>query len=304
MSAELEGRQGSEEEQVEYSTIEVEPVSGTIGAEIRGVDLRRPLVAEQAEELRAALLRHLVIFFRDQELSDEEHLAAASNFGTPNVYAVTRARGLDQPIEFIEDRPDSPPKADLWHTDVAFLEEPPDLAMINIQLVPPVGGDTLWCNLYAAHDALSPVMQELIAGLEQDLHPGEYMQQAVEMQYGPGVFEKVADEFKGARHPLVRVHPETGRRALFLCGKFVRGIAGMHPEESRLLYEFLRTRLDDPNIQCRWRWRLHDVAIWDERCANHRALSDHHPARRRVRRCTIGSGRPIGPGPTGGRLGL
>lgn len=278
-----------------YRSIDVTPLTPTIGAEIEGVDLREPLSAETLSELRRALLEHLVIFLCGQDLSDEQHIDAAASFGTPNVYPITRARGLDQPLEFIEDGPESPPKTDLWHTDAAFLEEPPDLAMLNLRVLPPVGGDTLWCSLYAAYEALSPTMREAADALEQELHPGVYFQKTTELQFGPGIYERVADEFQGVRHPIVRVHPETGRRALFLCGSYFRGITGMHADESTLLYETFRSTLDDPNLQCRWRWQQHDIAIWDERCTNHRGLSDHHPSRRLVRRCTMGAGRPLGP---------
>jgi taurine dioxygenase len=278
-----------------YHEISVAPLTPTIGAEISGVDLRESIGPETLRELRRALLEHLVIFLHGQDLSDEQHVQAAASFGTPNVYPVTRARGIEQPLEFIGDSSESPPKADLWHTDAAFLEEPPDLAMINLRDLPPSGGDTLWCSLYEAYDALSPAMRDVADALEQDLHPGDYFKKSVELQFGPGIYEKVAEEHKGARHPLVRVHPETGRRALFLCGAYVRGIAGMHPDESTLLYEFFRSRLADPNLQCRWRWQEHDVAIWDERCTNHRALSDHYPSQRMLRRCTMGAGRPEGP---------
>jgi len=278
-----------------YHEISVTPLTPTLGAEISGVDLRESIRPETLRELRRALLEHLVIFVRGQDLSDEQHVEAAASFATPNVFPVTRARGIDQPLEFIEDSPESPPKADLWHTDAAFLEEPPDLAMLNVRDLPPSGGDTLWCSLYEAYDALSATMRRVADALEQDLHPGDYFKKSVELQFGPGIYEQVAEEHKGARHPLVRVHPETGRRALFLCGAYVRGIAGMHPDESALLYEFFRSRLANPNLQCRWRWQEHDVAIWDERCTNHRALSDHYPSQRMVRRCTMGAARPRGP---------
>ena len=278
-----------------YHNISVRPLTPTIGAEISGVDLRDPIEPGTLRELRTALREHLVIFLRGQDLSDEQHIEAAASFGTPNVYPVTRARGFDQPLEFIEDGPESPPKTDLWHTDAAFLEEPPDLAMMNLRDLPPSGGDTLWCSLYDAYDALSAPMRDVADTLEQDLHPGDHFQKSVELQFGPGIYEKVAEQYRGARHPLIRVHPETGRRALFLCGAFVRGIADMHPDESTLLYEFFRSRLADPNLQVRWRWQEHDVAIWDERCTNHRGLSDHHPSHRLVRRCTMGAGRPQGP---------
>ena len=278
----------------EYRTISVTPLTPVIGAAIAGLDLRRPLDEAQRSELCLALVRHLVLFFRGQDLSDAEHLAFARTFGTPNIFPTTAARGLDEPIEWIEDGPESPPKTDLWHTDVAFLEEPPDAAVLNMRETPVVGGDTMWLSLYAVHDALSPAMQELVADLEQDLHPGPNYQATTTRLYGEEVYRRVADRFQGVRHPLVRIHPVTKRPALYLCGAYVRGIAGLHPDESDALLALLRSRLNDPNVQCRWRWQLHDVAVWDERCTNHRALSDHFPSRRVVRRCTVGAGLPVG----------
>jgi len=278
----------------EYRTITVSPVTPVIGAQVDGLDLRKPLDDVQRSEVRDALMRHLVLFFRGQDLSDEQHVAFASIFGQPNVFPTTAARGLDEPIEWIEDGPESPPKTDLWHTDVAFLDEPPDAAVLNMREMPATGGDTMWLSLYAVHDALSPALQELIADLEQDLHPGQNYEATTRRLYGAEVYQRVADRFQGVRHPLVRIHPVTLRPALYLCGAYVRGIAGLHPDESDALLALLRSRLHDPNVQCRWRWQLHDVAVWDERCTNHRALSDHFPSRRRVRRCTVGAGLPVG----------
>jgi len=275
-------------------TLELAPLTPVIGARVEGLDLRHPLDEAQRAELRDALARHLVLFFRDQELTDEQHVAFASIFGEPNVFPTTAARGLDEPLEWIEDGPESPPKTDLWHTDVAFLAEPPDAAVLCMRETPPAGGDTLWLSLYAVHDALSPVMQELVADLEQDLHPGPDFEATTRRLWGDAVYRRVADRFQGARHPLVRIHPVTGRPALFLCGSYVRGIAGMRQDESDALLAFLRSRLHDPNAQCRWRWQAHDVAVWDERCTNHRGLSDHFPSRRVVRRCTVGAGIPVG----------
>jgi taurine dioxygenase len=285
----------------EYRTIAVSPVAGKIGARVDGVDLTRALSDAQSGEIHDALMRHLVLFFRGQDLTDEQHISFASRFGTPNIYPPNRARGVIEPLEWIEDTESSPPKTDLWHTDVAFLPEPPEIAVLNMRAAAPVGGDTLWLNLYEVHDSLSPVMQELLAGLELDLHPGDDMKTKLEMQFGPGIFEQVAMEFSGCRHPLVRVHPVTGRRALFMCGRYVKGLAGLKPAESETLLQLLAAGLENPNFQCRWQWQTYDVAVWDERCTNHRGLSDHYPLYRLVRRCTVGASAPFGPDGSSGR---
>lgn len=275
-----------------YEKISVHPVTKSIGAEIRGIDLTEPLGEQEFAEISRALREHLVVFFRDQELTDEQHLSFASNFGAPNVYPVTRARGLDLPIEFIEDTETSAPKADLWHTDVAFLQEPPDFAVLCMLDTPDVGGDTMWLNLYEVFDNLSEPVRRMVLDLEQFVHPGELMKEVTVRLFGQDVWDKVAEEFAGGTHPLVRRHPETGRPALFMCGANAQHVVGLNPTESTALLDLLRRGLDEPSLQVRWRWRKNDVAVWDERCTNHRALSDHAGSYRRVRRCTVGAARP------------
>jgi taurine dioxygenase len=152
----------------------------------------------------------------------------------------------------------------------------------------------MWASLYAAYDALSPTMQELVAELELELDLGTSAD-AIARLYGDDYQREVVGRFEAVRHPLVRIHPVTRRPALYLCGAFMRGIVGLQPAESEMLLELLRSRLDDPNLQLRWRWARHDVAVWDERCTNHRGLSGHYPARRVVRRCLAGRGVPVGP---------
>lgn len=273
----------------------VTPISGALGARVDGIDLKQPLSDEHYNTIFDALMQHLVLFFRGQDLTDDEHIAFAARFGEPNIYPTNQARGNRQPLEFIEDRADSPPKADLWHTDAAFLAEPPDIAVLNMRKAAPVGGDTLWLNLYMAYDKLSPTMQQLVDPLRFDVHVGDWFHDATVLQYGEEIYARVADQFRGAQHPVVRVHPVTGRKALFMCGDYIKGIAGMHADESKLLIDFLRAQLHDPNIQVRWNYEPYDLVMWDERCTNHRALSDHFPAPRLVRRCTVGAAKPKGP---------
>lgn len=284
---------------------EVVPLTSKIGAEIRGVDLGRDLDDEQVAAVRRALLDHLVLFFRDQEVTPAAELAFASRFGRPMVPhgpEPTEGEGIDRYFATLEDNPGSPPKADFWHTDVAFVARPPDIAVLAMLDTPPVGGDTLWLNLYEVYDSLSPTMQEVVSLLDLELDLGEPLRRAVINMQGEAEYNRIAAATPKVRHPLVRIHPETGLRALYMCGAFMRGISGMEPAESQVILDLLRSKLNDPNLQVRWRWRPGDVAMWDERCTNHRANSDHAPAGHRlVRRCLVGSAVPMGPRGPGGR---
>ena len=209
-----------------YETITVDPLTVNIGAQVDGVDLRNPLSEQQRDEIHDALMRHLVLFFRDQDLSEDQQLAFASAFGPPVSASVDYRPGAkDVLFVSLEDNADSPPKADRWHTDVPFVPMPPDIAVLNMRATPPVGGDTLWLSLYAVHDSLSPTMQELLTGLQLDLQLGASKETILEL-YGEEYYREVVEPFKGAQHPLVRVHPVTGRRALYLAGSFMRGIVG------------------------------------------------------------------------------
>lgn len=284
---------------------EVLPLTAVIGAEVRGVDLAQDLDQTTVAGIRRALLDHLVLFFRDQDVTPGQQLAFASRFGQPMVPGGSvpdDVGGIDRYFAVLEDGPDSPPKADFWHTDVAFVPAPPDIAVLAMLDTPPVGGDTLWLNLYALYDSLSPVMQEVVSLLDLDLDLGEPLRRAVVNMRGQADYERIAAQTPGVRHPLVRIHPETRRRALYMCGAFMRQISGMDPFESQLLLNLLRSKLSDPNLQVRWHWRPGDVAMWDERCTNHRANSDHAPGHRLVRRCLVGADVPVGPRGPGGQL--
>lgn len=276
----------------DYRTIEVEPLTVAIGGVVTGADLHRPLPPEQADEIRAALVAHGVLFFRGQDLTDEQHRTFASTFGPLN--ETPYGKDGERVLEYLEDTPDSPPKADLWHTDLVFQEEPPDHAILCMRSAPPTGGDTLWLSLYAAYDSLSPTLQRMIDPLEFEAHRAE-VQSVRRDGVGSRAVYQPNLELEGCTHPLVRLHPVSGRKALFMGGAFIRRIVGMHPDESDALIRLLRSRLDDPSIQCRWRWRDNDVVVWDERCTNHRATSDHYPHYRLVRRCTAGHSRVLGP---------
>jgi taurine dioxygenase len=268
--------------------VEIRPLSAALGAEVVGVDLRPPLDDADVLAVHAALIEHQVLFFHDQVMDDEDQLALASRFGEVSIYPVSRLAGAtDRRVSYIRDSAESPPDADGWHTDVTWIADPPVAAFLSAQLIPEVGGDTLWASLYGAYDALSPTMQDLCERLTVRHWYGEQFEAAISRAMPSELVDRLRAEYPPVEHRLVGVHPVTGRHALLLSGQFMHEIVGMRPAESAMFLRFLRSRLDDPNLHVRWHWREGDLAIWDERCTNHRALSDHYPRPRVMRRCTV-----------------
>lgn len=263
--------------------MEVCQVTGTLGAVVQGLDLEH-ITDSEFGELHEALMRHQVLFARDQELSERGQRALAARFGVPTTYPLSKQRGETDFLHQIEDTAESPPKADSWHMDVTWIEHPPDVGILYALVVPAFGGDTMWADLYGAWEQLSAPAQAMLEPL-QVLHvPDDLFWKRVN---DPIRERELREAFPGAVHPLVRQHPVTGRTLLNLAGYFMDSIVGMTPEESEWLLEWLQSRVDDPNLQLRWSWRAGDVAIWDERSVVHRALSDHYPQHRKMRRCII-----------------
>lgn len=263
-------------------------VSGVLGARVDGVDLSSPLDDDEIAEIHAGLMAHQVLFFRGQHLTDDQQCAFAGRFGALSVYPIARKAGSSNPLTVIEDTADKKPSADNWHTDMTFLPAPPKLAVLSALVIPAYGGDTLWASLYAAFDALSPEMQRLCETLQVRHSPESSFWGAAEASLRPDKLAELRTELSGVTHPLVIRHPFTGRKALYISGDvFMDGIVGMHPAESRVLLGYLSSLVNDPNLAVRWQWQVGDVAMWDEYSTNHRALADHYPQHRRMRRCTV-----------------
>jgi taurine dioxygenase len=277
-----------------FQTLTASRVAGALGAEIEGIDLSQPLGDEQFAELNSALLENQVIFLRGQQsLDDEGHLAFAGRFGKLSVYPLVKASGGSLALETIEDKEGSPPGADRWHTDVTWIKEPPKVAVLCAQIIPEYGGDTLWASTTAAYEALSPVMQKLCSTLNVRHGLDDGFWAKVRSKAGEQFYERARAEIEAeVRHPLIRTHPETGRKSVFLAGGFMLGIEGMTEAESDLLLEFLMRHATQERFQVRWRWQEGDVAIWDERSTMHHALADHYPQHRKMRRCTVDGDRP------------
>jgi taurine dioxygenase len=275
----------------------VHPLTGHIGAEIRGVSLRSADDALVAR-IHQALLEHEVVFFRDTQLDDAQHLALAARFGQPSIFPLLKVLGATEPsFQVIADGPDSRPAADYWHTDVTWTAEPPKMAFLRATLVPERGGDTLWASMTAAYQALSPAMQTLLDGLDA-VHDNEsFIAGAVAKMGAEKAAEldvKLRTAYPPVVHPVVRVHPETGKKALFFGGNFMKRIVGVSALESESILDFLRRHIEQPSLHCRWSWQPGDLAIWDERATVHRALGDHFPQAREVRRCVVDGDRPVG----------
>lgn len=267
-----------------------------MGAEIEGVDLRA-LRDQQVQDVYSVLLEHEVVFFRDTGLDDEAHLALAGRFGTPSVFPLSRAMGDDKPsFQVIRDGPESEPAADYWHTDVTWTAEPPRAAFLRATLVPDRGGDTMWGSMSAAYSALSEKMRAFFDTLSVR-HSNESFILGMQKKLGKAATQPFAEKLREAYppviHPLVRTHPETGKRALLFGGHFMEAVVGLSATESESVLTFLSRHIDQPVFHARWRWSLGDLAIWDERSTVHRALSDHFPREREVRRCVIDGDQPF-----------
>lgn len=271
-------------------------IGGALGAVVDGMDLCAPADDERWEVVRESLVEHQVLFFPRQPLTETQQLAVASRFGTPSVYPMQGIFGATEPtLSTIVDDADSPPTTDDWHTDITWLADPPGEAVLTALEVPAHGGDTMWASTAAAYDALSDVMRSLIDGLEVVHSNWPEFCENVERKSGrSGVAERLRSQYPDVVHPLVRTHPASGRRSLYLSSpNTMKQVVGMTEAESDNLLTFLRRHLDQPRFHCRWHWSPSDVAIWDERTTNHRGVADHHPLRRVVRRCTADGERPF-----------
>jgi len=280
----------------QYESFEIQRVGGALGAVVSGLDLSRTLAGRQFEDLHHALVTHEVVFFRDQEISSEQQLALAAHFGEVSLYPIEKFFGGEDPgHQIIVDDAENPPGTDLWHTDVSWLPKPPKLAFLTVLEVPRWGGDTMWLSMTAAYEALSPTMRSFFDGLEALHSCWKSFVEIAERKSGiEGLAERLRAAYPEVVHPLVRSHPDSGKRFLYLTDRGVmHRIAGMRPEESDALLGFLEAHIEQPRFQLRWQWRPGDLAIWDERTTLHRGVSDHFPQRRVIRRCTVDGEAPF-----------
>ena len=285
----------------QYETIEVEPLGGSIGAIVRGVDLSAPLSNRQAQEVHDAFLENSVIFFRDQNLDDpEDQKRAARLFGEP--VAIPFVKSLDghpEIIDIVKEAEDAGKYnfGGNWHTDTSFLETPALGSLLYAMEVPPRGGDTLFADLYAAYETLSDGMRSLLDGMTA-LHSGtrSYGSQS-KFKGGTNISVSMAIDQDSSgdalvEHPVVRTHPETGRKGLFVNPNYTIRFSNLTEAESKPILDYLYAHVTRDEFVCRFRWDRRSVAVWDNRCLMHRAVNDYEGHRRHVRRVTLRGDRP------------
>lgn len=284
-----------------YQRIQVRPISGAIGAEIHGVDLSTPLDDQTFAEVRKAFNEHLVIFFRDQEMSIEQHKQFCLRFGTLDVdrFVVPAVPEHPELIVVIKKEGEKFAFGNSWHADVTFYEKPSLGSVLYALEVPPFGGDTLFSNTYMAYEALSPGLRATLDGLKA-VHTavGAYDLAAQARKFTTERTIKIrTDREHEAQaemaHPIVRTHPDTGRKGLFVNAAYTKRIEGMSEEESRPLLGYLYDHITRPEFTCRFRWRKNSVAFWDNRFAQHYANNDYHGYLRVMHRFTIEGDRPV-----------
>ena len=273
--------------------LDILPVAAALGAEVRGIDLTRDLDEPTVAELRQALVNHQVLFFRDQPIESARQQALAEHFGplqTHPAYATVEGHPA---ITILESTPEEPTLIEKWHTDMTFRQHPPMGTMLRSRIIPDRGGDTLFASMSAAYDALSPPMQRLL----EDLTAVHSFEQGFrESLAQPGGRERLAQALVDnppIEHPVVRTHPESGRKLLFVNELFTSHIVGMKSDESEYLLSFLFKHIKEPEFSCRFRWSVDAIAFWDNRSTQHKPVNDYFPAHRRMERITIDGDRPF-----------
>ena len=277
------------------TTIEVVPLTATIGAEIRGVDLATaPDDPEAMARIERSLYDHLVVFFRDPELTPEQHVRFAGWFGPFEHHAFAKPHA-DHPDMTVLDQ--ITPQADggnSWHSDSSFMEQPALGSVLRAVQLPPLGGDTCWASMYAAFDALSPRMQTLLDGLTALHDIIVPLEKAIAGGHSVSTdLEEIRRTWPPMEHPVVRRHPVTGRRALYVNNNFTTRILGIAKAESDLLLPFLLQHVQRPDFQVRFRWAPGSVAFWDNRVTQHYAVPDYTGHRRIMHRVTLTGERPV-----------
>ena len=275
-------------------TIQVTRVARALGAVVSGIDISKDLEQSVIDRLGELLVEHQILFFREQPISPEAQARFAARFGSLHVHPIYPVLPEIPEILLLDNHASFLPDNDNWHTDVTFSETPPLAGILAAKRIPSSGGDTLWSSNFAAYDALSEPLRRFLDGLTAQ-HSIAKSFPPERWQSDPAFkerYERAVAKHPPVRHPVVRTHPVSGRKALFVNEGFTTHIIELSAEESRALLAFLYTHSARPEFTVRWRWQVDDVAFWDNRVTQHYAIADYLPERRTMHRATVNGDKP------------
>jgi taurine dioxygenase len=275
--------------------IEITRLSRSLGAIVAGIDISRELAQSEVDRLGELLVEHQVLFFRDMPISPQAQCRFAARFGTLHIHPIYPVLPELPEIMLIDTHEAFLPDNDNWHTDVTFSETPPLAGILSAKRLPSVGGDTLWSSSAAAFDALSAPLQKYLGVLTAQhsvakSFPPERWQNDPEFKVR---YERAVARHPPVNHPVVRTHPVSGRKGLFVNEGFTTHVNELKPRESQALLAFLFAHVSQPEFTIRWRWRVDDIAFWDNRGTQHYAVADYLPERRTMHRATVNGDRPV-----------
>lgn len=268
-----------------YELIDVQPMTKRIGAEIFGVDLRRPLGNQAFVEIHDALMKHQVVFFRDQPLDHEAHKAFGRRFGKLHIHSAVK--GLDNHPEVVAihaDKDSTFVAGEKWHSDLSCDPEPPMGSILSLHTLPETGGDTLFASMYAAYEGLSEPMKAFLAPLSA-VHDANPVYKAL--------FPNLQKTYECNSHPVIRTHPVTGRKLLYVNSSYTTKINELSQDESDAVLGMLFAHIKNANFHVRFRWEKDSIAFWDNRCTQHFAVWDYFPETRSGFRVTVAGDKPF-----------
>lgn len=272
---------------------EVNRLSPTIGGELLGIDLREDLTSEIKELIYEALLVYKVIFFRDQDLTTDQHIHFSKNFGDLEVHPFAPFKEGYPEVLKITHNEKSPGRENLWHSDVTWRKEPSLGSVLRMLEKPENGGDTLFSDMYAAYDDLSDEVKQRLEGAVAVHDFVGFRKRLIKEGKSPKEIEAFNKKFPMPEHPVFRTHPDTGKKVIYVNRAFTQYIKGWEENESKDMLDFLYSRASTPEYQCRFAWENNSIAFWDNRACQHYANSDYWPQIRRVERVTIVGDRPV-----------
>ncbi|CAF1174130.1 unnamed protein product [Rotaria sordida] len=281
------------QQQIETKNLDIEILLPTIGAIVHNVDLSQPLDKKVADQIEQALVKHQVLFFRDQRLTSSQQRDFARLFGNLSLAFPFSPHVKDMPeITIFEHGPNLKPNNDVWHTDTTFTETPPLGCVLYAREIPPIGGDTLWSSMCSAYDTLSLPMQQFLSTLSAEHSYTKYYNytnvtdtdqlETAKREFPPSVI-----------HPVIRTHPITKRKCLFVNILYTTRILGLNDNESEMLLSYLFGLVNKPEYTVRWHWKVNDIAFWDNRSTQHYAIADYWPNCRRMERASIIGDKPF-----------